>query len=119
MDEMMQDARKTLFDVVIIWKVDRLGRSVIHMTQIVKELENLGVDLIISTLQIDTRTASGKFVFGIMAQVAEFERNLISERTKLALKHNKRVGKRGPDRGPRKTEGYKRRYQKKVPPSFV
>ena len=58
-------------------------------------------------------SASGKLLFNIMGAVAEFERELISERTKMGLKKAKNVGKRGPDKGPRSKSGYYLRHQKK------
>ena len=64
-------------------------------------------------MNIDTKTASGKLLFNIMGAVAEFERELISERTKMGLKKAKNVGKRGPDKGPRNKSGYYLRHQKK------
>lgn len=85
LDRLLQDARKKEFEHVIIWKVDRLGRNTSHMLQIVEEWRNLGVSFSISTLNIDTSTPMGKFVFGLLSQVAELEREFIIERTNLAL----------------------------------
>lgn len=66
------------------------------------------------TQQIDTSTPNGKLLFHIFGAVAEFERALISERTKLGLKKAKNVGKRGKDKRPRKKGGYYLRYQDKA-----
>ncbi len=85
-------------------------------------LNKWGVDLVCTTQSIDTTTAQGKLVFHIMGAMAEFERELISERTKLGLKNAKNVGKRGKDKGQRKKGGYWLRYaneQKKGTPDFL
>lgn len=71
-------------DVVVVWKLDRLGRSLRHLVNLVQDLEERGVGLRVLTGQgasIDTSTPSGKLVFGIFAALAEFERELIRERT--------------------------------------
>ena len=90
LDRLMQDARKHLFNHVIFWKVDRLGRSALHTYQIVEEWNKLGVTFTITTLGIDTSIPTGKFIFGIMAQYAELEREQLIERTKLAMKRIKK-----------------------------
>lgn len=93
LNRMMLDIRKRLIDIVIIWKIDRLGRSVQHLLKIVEEWKKNGIELVITTLGIDTSTSSGKFVFGLLAQVAEFESELTSERTKLAIERKRAEGK--------------------------
>ena len=116
LNDLMMGARKHLFDTVIFWKVDRLGRSVSHLTQIVKEWENLGIDFIVTSLGMDTSTPSGKLVFGIFAQVAEFEREIIRERINLGLarvrKEGKHIGrpKGKKDTKRRRTSGYHQRW---------
>ena len=75
-------------DTLIIWKLDRLGRDLRHLVNIVHDLTERGIGLKVLTGQgaaIDTTTASGKLVFGIFAALAEFERELISERTLAGL----------------------------------
>lgn len=75
-------------DTLIVWKLDRLGRDLRHLVNVVHDLTERGVGLKVLTGQgaaIDTTTASGKLVFGIFAALAEFERELISERTKAGL----------------------------------
>jgi len=85
LDRLMIDARDKKFEHVIFWKVDRLGRSTLHMLQVVEEWQKLGITFSITTLNIDTNTPMGKFVFGLLSQVAELERTLIIERTNLAI----------------------------------
>ena len=113
LNNMMFDMRKGLFNCVIVYKLDRLGRSLGHLITICEEFNNKGIDLLVSSQGIDTKTASGKLLFHILGAIAEFERELISERTKAGLKKAKNVGKRGKDRKPRRKSGYYMRYQKK------
>ncbi|WP_035776146.1 recombinase family protein, partial [Arthrobacter sp. H5] len=75
-------------DTLIVWKLDRLGRDLRHLVNIVHDLTERGIGLKVLTGQgaaIDTTTASGKLVFGIFAALAEFERELISDRTLAGL----------------------------------
>ena len=75
-------------DTLLVWKLDRLGRNLRHLVNTVHELTARGVGLKVLTGQgaaIDTTTAAGKLVFGIFAAMAEFERELISERTVAGL----------------------------------
>lgn len=113
LNDMMFDMRKNLFNCIIIWKLDRLGRSLKHLLTICEELHHKGIDLIVTSQNIDTKTASGKLLFNILGSVAEFERELISERTKLGQRHAKNIGKRGKDKNPRRKSGYYRRWEKK------
>jgi DNA invertase Pin-like site-specific DNA recombinase len=64
-------------DRLVVWKVDRLGRSVLDALQTARDLDARGVHIVITTLGIDLKTNGGRLVFGIMAQIAEFERNPI------------------------------------------
>jgi len=113
LNELMFDSREGLFDVVICWKLDRLGRSLKHLLNIVEEWHKHSIDFVCVSQKIDTTTPSGKLTFHILGAVAEFESELISERTKLGLKRAKNVGKRGKDKKPRKKSGYYLRHQKK------
>jgi len=113
LNNMLFDMRKGLFNKIVIYKLDRLGRSLKHLITICEELNNKNIGLVVTSQNIDTSTASGKLLFHILGAVAEFERELISERTKAGLKRAKNVGKRGKDKKKRKTSGYNLRYQKK------
>lgn len=75
-------------DVLVVWKLDRLGRNLRHLVNTVHDLADRGIGFKVITGQganIDTTTASGKMVFGIFASLAEFEREMIRERTKAGL----------------------------------
>jgi DNA invertase Pin-like site-specific DNA recombinase len=85
-------------DTLVVWKLDRLGRDLRHLINTVHALTDQGVGLKVLTGQgaaIDTTTAAGKLVFGIFAALAEFERDLISERTKAGLASARARGRKG------------------------
>jgi len=111
LNDLMFDMRKKLFNCVIIYKLDRLGRSLKHLITICEEFHNKGVDLIVTSQNIDTSTATGKLLFNILGSIAEFERELISERTKLGQRNAVNIGKRGKDKTPRTKSGYYRRWE--------
>lgn len=82
-------------DVIVIWKLDRLGRSLKHLVMLVSELMEKGVGLKSLNDPVDTTTAHGKLVFNIFASLAEFERDLIRERTQAGLKAARARGRIG------------------------
>ncbi|AUI52854.1 recombinase family protein [Arthrobacter crystallopoietes] len=85
-------------DTLMVWKLDRLGRDLRHLVNVVHDLTQRGIGLKVLTGQgaaIDTTTASGKLVFGIFAALAEFERELISERTLAGLASARARGRKG------------------------
>lgn len=90
---MQQILRKD--DVVYIYKLDRLGRSLKHLLEIAGEFEKKGVGLVSINDPVNTTTASGKLVFNIFASIAEFEKDLIRERTKSGLEAARARGRKG------------------------
>lgn len=80
---------------VVIWKLDRLGRSLRHLLEVVAHLEDRGVALRVLTEQIDTSTPDGKLVFHVFGALAEFERDLIRERTQAGLAAARARGRTG------------------------
>jgi DNA invertase Pin-like site-specific DNA recombinase len=82
-------------DTLVVWRLDRLGRSLEHLVQIVHELEDRKVGFQSLTEAIDTTNAGGKLIFHIFAALAEFERNLIRERTIAGLKAARARGRIG------------------------
>lgn len=85
-------------DTLVVWKLDRLGRSLRHLVSIVQDLAERDIAFKVLTghgAEIDTSTAAGKLVFGIFAALAEFERELISERTRAGLAAAKARGRKG------------------------
>ena len=82
-------------DTLVIWKLDRAGRSTKHLIELSEQLENLGVELRSIQDQIDTSTAMGKFFFRTMASIAELERDIIKERTQAGLAAARARGRKG------------------------
>ncbi len=85
-------------DLLVVWKLDRLGRDLRHLVNTVQDLAERGIGfkvLVGQGTEIDTTTASGKLIFGIFAALAEFERELIRERTKAGLAAARARGRKG------------------------
>jgi DNA invertase Pin-like site-specific DNA recombinase len=80
-------------DVLVVWKLDRLGRSLKHLISILQELENRQVGFRCISDGIDTEIPSGRLLFHVIGAIAEFECSLISERTKAGLQSARRRGK--------------------------
>ena len=93
LDEALSYARKG--DVLVVWRLDRLGRSLPELVKIVGELEAAGVGFESVTERIETSSAAGRLVFHVFAALAEFERRLIVERTHAGLAAARRGGARG------------------------
>lgn len=81
-------------DTLVIWKLDRLARSVLDLHNLLQEFDREGIELVVLTQGIDTRTPAGRLLFSIIGAVAEFERDLISERTKAGVALAKKAGRR-------------------------
>lgn len=81
-------------DTLVVWKLDRLGRSVKHLVNLVGELHQLGVQFKSLTDAIDTGTPSGRFFFHVMASLAEMERELTVERTRAGLEVARLLGRK-------------------------
>jgi DNA invertase Pin-like site-specific DNA recombinase len=94
LDAMMAAARARKVDAIVCVKLDRLARSVHHLVTLGKELEALGVDLIVLDQGIDTTTPSGRLLFHMLAAIAEFERDLIRERVSAGLQRARLRGTR-------------------------
>lgn len=80
-------------DVLVVWKLDRLGRSLPHLVEVIDSMRQVGVGFRSLQEQIDTTSAGGRFYLHILASLAEFEREMISERTKAGMAAAKRNGK--------------------------
>lgn len=93
LEEIMRNIREN--DVLVIWKLDRLGRNLAHLVHLTNKLIEKKVGLISLNDPIDTSTAQGRMVFGIFATLAEFERELIRERTQAGLKSARARGRKG------------------------
>lgn len=82
-------------DTLVVWKLDRLGRSVKNLVDLVGELHKQGVQFKSLTDAIDTATPSGRFFFHVMASLAQMERELTVERTRAGLETARRLGRKG------------------------
>ncbi len=80
-------------DMLVVWRLDRLGRSLINLVELVNSLGTRGIEFRSLTESIDTSSSGGRLVFHLMAALAEFERSLISERTKSGMAAAKLRGK--------------------------
>jgi DNA invertase Pin-like site-specific DNA recombinase len=82
-------------DTFVVWKLDRAGRSLTHLIELLKDLKERGIEFVSLTEQIDTTTPGGKLIFHMMGALAEFERDLIRERTNAGLAAARARGRRG------------------------
>lgn len=93
LEEALAYARKG--DIIVVWKLDRLGRSVQHLIQTIKNLNEKKIGFKSLQENIDTTTSGGKLIFHIFSALAEFERDLIQERTRAGLKAARARGRLG------------------------
>ena len=94
LNELMNDAHRRKFDAVLVWKIDRFGRSLTHLVNSLAELGALGVAFISFRDNLDLSTPSGRLMFQIIGAMAEFERALIQERVHAGLRNAQAKGKR-------------------------
>ncbi|MEY0952138.1 recombinase family protein [Providencia manganoxydans] len=109
-------------DTLVVWKLDRLGRSVKQLVDMVGELHKQGIQFKSLTDAIDTGTPAGRFFFHVMASLAEMERELIIERTRAGLDAAKQLGRRGgrkPKMTSSKIESAKKLLASGIPPRDV
>jgi DNA invertase Pin-like site-specific DNA recombinase len=93
LDEMMSDARRGCFDVVLVWACDRLARSTRHFLEVLDELNRLNVEFVSSREQLDTGGPLGRAVVVIISAIAELERSLIVERVRAGLRRARMEGR--------------------------
>jgi DNA invertase Pin-like site-specific DNA recombinase len=92
LDRLMSDARRSRFNLVLVWKLDRLGRSLRHLVNTLAEFESLGIALVSMRESLDLSVPAGRLMFQIIGAMAEFERELISERVTAGMRHAKTRG---------------------------
>lgn len=95
LDRLMVSASKREFDCILVWKIDRFGRSVLHLNQQLSDLARFGIRFIAVSQGLDTDASSpsSRLLFQILASVAEFEREIIKERTLLGVRAARAKGK--------------------------
>ena len=94
LDRLVKDARRRKFDVLVTWKLDRLGRNLKHLITLLEDLQALGVAFVSLGEGIDATTPAGKLQMHILGAIAEFERGRIVERVRAGLARAKAQGKR-------------------------
>ncbi len=82
-------------DILMVWKLDRLGRSMSHLIETIRTLDQRGIGFHSLTEHIDTTTAGGRLIFHVFGALAEFERDLIRERTRVGLQAARARGRKG------------------------
>ncbi len=92
--ELMADIRKRKVDVIVIWALDRLARSLKHLLTIAEECRAVAVDIVCLKQNIDTTLPAGRLTFQVLGAVAEFEREMLRERVRAGMAQAKRFGKR-------------------------
>jgi DNA invertase Pin-like site-specific DNA recombinase len=93
-EKLLEAARRREIDVVLVWRLDRWGRSVTDLLATLQELEHLGVGFVSLTEALDLTTPAGRAMAGLLAVFAGFEREIIAERTRAGLAHARQNGKR-------------------------
>ena len=93
-EELMLAARRREIDVVVVWRLDRWGRSVADLLATLQELEHLGVGFVSLTEALDLTTPAGRAMAGLLAVFASFEREILGERVRAGLAHARLNGKR-------------------------
>jgi len=94
LNALLGDMRKRKFDVVVVWALDRLARSLKQLLSIAEECQSLSVDLVSLKQNVDTTLPAGKLTFSVLGAVAEFEREMLRERVRSGMAQAKRAGKR-------------------------
>jgi DNA invertase Pin-like site-specific DNA recombinase len=93
LDQLMHDARRGRFDVVLVWACDRIARSTRHFLEVLDELNRFGIEFISFREQIDTGGPLGRALVVIIGAIAELERNLIVERVKAGMRRARLEGR--------------------------
>jgi putative DNA-invertase from lambdoid prophage Rac len=92
LDRLMTDVKKRKVDLILCWRLDRLGRSLKHLILTLDELQSVGVGFVSYNENLDLTTSTGRLMFQLLGAFAEFERNLIKERVKAGLANAKAKG---------------------------
>jgi len=93
-EKLLEAARRREIDLVLVWRLDRWGRSVTDLLASLQELEHLGVGFVSLTEALDLTTPAGRAMAGLLAIFAEFEREILRERTRAGLAHARQSGKK-------------------------
>ena len=94
LDEMLTDAKRGKFRVLLVWKLDRLGRSLAHLVRLLEDLRACNVELVSFSEGLDFTTTTGKLLYQVLSAFAEFERDCIRERVRAGMRNARAKGKR-------------------------
>jgi DNA invertase Pin-like site-specific DNA recombinase len=94
LDRLLTDAKKAHFSHVLVWRIDRLGRSVSHLLEVLETFKALGIKFVSLNEAIDTSTPAGMLIFTVLGSVAAFERSILVERVKMGIQNARRRGVR-------------------------
>jgi DNA invertase Pin-like site-specific DNA recombinase len=94
LNRLMADGKRRKFEILLCWKLDRVGRSLKHLVNLMAELEALGIALVSLSDSLDLSTPQGRLMFQIIGAMAEFERSLIAERVKAGMRNARAKGRR-------------------------
>lgn len=94
LDQLMTDAKRRRFDVLVVWRLDRLGRNLTHLVMTIDELGALGIAFASLNEGIDTGTPAGRLQLHLLAAIAEFERSRIVERVRAGMARARKEGRR-------------------------
>lgn len=94
LNRLMADAKRRKCDAILVWKLDRFGRSLRHLVNAIAELESVGVAFVSFTDNLDLSTPSGRLMFQVIAAMGEFERELIRERVRAGLRNARAKGRK-------------------------
>jgi DNA invertase Pin-like site-specific DNA recombinase len=92
LNKLVADAHRRKLDAVLVWKLDRFGRSLKHLVNSLAEFESLGIAFISLKESLDLTTPAGRLMFGIVSAMAEFERDLIRERVRAGISNRRAKG---------------------------
>jgi DNA invertase Pin-like site-specific DNA recombinase len=93
LDQLLSDARRRRFDVLVVWSLDRIGRNLRHLIGVLEDLQQLGVAVVSLRDGLDLSTAAGRLQMAVIAAIAQFERDRLRERTTAGLARAKAQGK--------------------------
>jgi DNA invertase Pin-like site-specific DNA recombinase len=94
LDAMLNDAKRSKFHVLLIWELDRLGRSLTHLVRLLEDFKSWGVELVSFSEGLDFSTTTGKLLYQVISAFAEFERDCIRERVRGGMRNARAKGKR-------------------------
>jgi DNA invertase Pin-like site-specific DNA recombinase len=94
LDEMLADAKRGKFRILLVWKLDRLGRSLAHLVRLLEDFRACNVELVSFSEGLDFTTTTGKLLYQMLSAFAEFERDCIRERVRSGLRNARAKGKR-------------------------